>query len=234
MPEPPDHRTSSPSAEEDFLRAFFSPPNGAVMSADGAAWTLMGEPPRPAQAELLAQGCARVKSRSPALVPWLQPNVTTWYAIAFEPLQVRTLQQWLRAFIGCTFGVFSELPIALRSGTKPEQLLRSLSPSAVFAIKATGSDKKPVGDQVARLLRLLAERPDLALESWDTSSSLLRSFFASLAARNLHLAAEALSRLKSGAFLDAVNLAFLEIQLLAGREEWSAIASPNASETFSP
>lgn len=225
MPEPPDHRPNSPRPEEVFLRAFFSPPNGAVLSSDGTAWTVLDKAAQPAQADLLAQSSSHAKTRSPAFLPWIQPNVTTWYAVAFEPLQVRVLQQWLRAFIGPTFGAFSEIPIALRSGSKPEQLLRSLSPSTVFSVKAVGPDRKPVGDQVARLLRLLAERPDVALESWDTSSSLLRSFFAALAAGNLHLAAEALSRLKSGAFLDAVNLSFLEIQLLAAREEWSAIAS---------
>lgn len=224
MPDMPRH-TSSAEAAETFVRAFFAAPNGAILSGDGSAWTLLGKPAQVAQAELLTQNCSRVRTRAPALIPWVEADSITWYALAFEPVQVRILQQWLRAFIGRTFGTFSDIPIALETVSTPEQLLRSLQLSAVFSVKAAGSARKPLGDQILRLFRLLGERPGLALESWDTASSLLRSFHAAVGAGNLHSAARALARLKSGAFLDAINLSFLEIQLLAAAGDWPAIVS---------
>ena len=224
MPDMPRH-TSSAEAAETFVRAFFAAPNGAILSGDGSAWTLLGKPAQVAQAELLTQNCSRIRARAPALIPWVATDFTIWYALAFEPVQVRILQQWLRAFIGRTFGTFSDIPIALETVSTPEQLLRSLQPSAVFSVKVSGSARKPLGDQILRLFRLLGERPGVALESWDTASSLLRSFHATVGAGNLHSAAGVLARLKSGAFLDAINLSFLEIQLLAAAGNWPAIVS---------
>ncbi len=219
------HHTSSTEAAERFVREFFAAPNGAILSGDGSAWTLMGKPAQVAQAQLLTQNCSRVRTRAPALIPWIETDSITWYALAFEPVQVRILQQWLRAFIGHTFGTFSDIPITLETVSTPEQLLRSLQLSAVFSVKAAGSARKPLGDQILRLFRLLEERPGPSLESWDTASSLLRSFHAAVGAGNLHSAAGALARLKSGAFLDAINLSFLEIQLLAAAGDWTAIVS---------
>ena len=224
MPDMPRH-TSSAEAAETFVRAFFAAPNGAILSSDGSAWILMDKPAQVAQAEFLAQNCSRISARAPALIPWVETDSITWYALAFEPVQVRILQQWLRAFIGRTYGTFSDIPISLETDSKPEQLLRSLQLSAVFSVKAAGSARKPLGDQILCLFRLLGERPGLALESWDTASSLLRSFHAAVGAGNLHSAAGALARLRSGAFLDAINLSFLEIQLLAAAGDWPAIVN---------
>ncbi len=220
----PNHTISS-QTEETFLRDFFASPNGVIQSCDGSAWILMGNPAQTAQAELLAENCSRVKARVPALIPWVETDSITWYGLAFEPIQVRILQQWLRAFIGSSFGTFSDIPIPLGSVATPEQLLSSLHLSAVFSIKAAGSARKPLGDQILRLFRLLGERPGRSLESWDTASSLLRSFHAAVGASNVHSAAAVLARLKSGAFLDAINLSFLEIQLLASAGDWPAIVS---------
>ena len=224
MPDMPCH-TSSTKTSETFVRAFFAAPNGAILSGDGSTWTVMDKPAQAAQAELLTQNCARISARAPTLIPWVETDSTTWYALAFESGQVRLLQAWLRAFIGRTFGKFSDIPIVLEAVSKPEKLLRSLQLSAVFSVKVVGSAKKSLGDQILVLFRLLEERPGLALESWDTASSLLRSFHAALGAGNLHSAAGTLARLKSGAFLDAINLSFLEIQLLASTGDWPAIVS---------
>lgn len=218
-------QTSYAEYADAFIQDFFSAPNGAILSSDGSAWTLLGKPAQVAPAELFTQNCVRIRARSPALIPWVAPDATTWYALAFDPAQVRLLQAWLRAFIGRSFGSFSDLPIALGTASPPEQLIGSLRPSAVFSIGAAGSARKPLTEQILRLFRLLGERPGPALESWDTASSLLRSFHAAVGSGNLHGAAGALARLKSGAFLDAINLSFLEIQLLAAAQDWPAIVS---------
>jgi hypothetical protein len=142
------------------------------------------------------------------------PTLTTW----------RRLSPVLRAFAGPTLTSFDGLPEALpasataaaMAGTQPAVTsVMRLPPdprSRISALRALG-----------RARDTFARAPDLQRSAPEPTSWLLARFQDHLNVGRRDAAVDVLARLKSELRLDALNLKFLEVQLLAAFGDWAGI-----------
>jgi hypothetical protein len=161
-----------------------------------------------------------------ALVPASGPKgaVHVFAAAPTAPLW-RCLSPVLLAFAGPTLTSFSGVPGELPAGDTVADLVRTTGPAMTATLRLPDDAKSQIAPlrALARMRETFARAPSLQRDAPKSTSWLLACFQDMLNVGRREAAAEILDRLRDGLRLDALNLKFLEVQLLATFGEWSAI-----------
>ncbi|WP_133250330.1 protein DpdD [Novacetimonas pomaceti] len=137
----------------------------------------------------------------------------------------RRLKPILVAFAGPTFTDFEGIPKAFHPADPAGQPLLSTNPAvtSIMRLPAEPRARLVALRGVRRALEALKQAPDLQHVAPVPTSLLLLQFQDYLNVKNREAANAILNRLRDELRLDALNIKFLELQLLATFEDWSAI-----------
>ncbi|WP_154292351.1 protein DpdD [Pseudomonas syringae] len=161
-----------------------------------------------------------------ALVPALTVDGSlNVYAVARTITDWRRLNPILVAFSGPTLTSYTGVPGALPIGGAIEDLIRSTTPANIGILRLPADGKKQIAALRAlqRARETLARSPSAQRKAPQPTSWLLASFQDYLNVGRRAAAWDILNRLRDELRVDALNLKFLEVQLLAAFEDWSAI-----------
>ncbi|WP_163020804.1 protein DpdD [Pseudomonas viridiflava] len=161
-----------------------------------------------------------------ALVPTLTVDGSLQvYAVTRTITEWRRLNPILIAFCGPTITSYTGVPGALPIGGVIEDVIRSIAPSNIGILRLPADSKKRVAALRAlqRSRETLARAPSAQRKAPLPTSWLLASFQDHLNVGRRAAAWDTLNRLRDELRVDALNLKFLEVQLLAAFEDWSAI-----------
>lgn len=159
-----------------------------------------------------------------ALVPWLEGSEFSILVAAPTLIAWRRLSPVLRAFAGPTLTSFDGLP----AGLPPSAVAMTRSHPAATSVMRLQADPRTrivALRALERARETLARAPDLQRSAPEPTSWLLARFQDHLNVGRRDAAADVLARLKSELRLDALNLKFLEVQLLATFGDWAGIVS---------
>ena len=160
-----------------------------------------------------------------ALLPVVADGTLAIYAVAESGLEWRKLQPLLLAFAGPTLTNFTGAPSPLDSAQPFEALLGGAGVHSAARLRPgrfTGGDATVV-QALRRLQARLLAAPDLAAARPEPTSRLLARLQDALNAGDADAAWRTLGTLGDELRLDALNLAGLEIQILAATGRWDAI-----------
>lgn len=149
------------------------------------------------------------------------------YAVAPTISEWRRLNPLLVAFAGPTITSYTGLPSELPLDGDIEKLIRKAAPVTVGVIRLPTSNK----GQIIALRALqatcttIARAPRMQRAAPEPTSWLLASFQDLLNVGRREAAVDILRRLKEELRVDALNLKFLEVQLLASFSDWAAIVA---------
>jgi len=159
-----------------------------------------------------------------ALVPWLEGHELSILVAAPTLLAWRRLSPVLRAFAGPTLTSFDGLPEDLPSSAAA--ITRSHpAATSVMRLQADPRSRIVALRALERARETIARAPNLQRSAPEPTSWLLARFQDYLNVGRRDAATEILARLKSELRLDALNLKFLQVQLLAAFGDWAAILS---------
>lgn len=150
---------------------------------------------------------------------------TVYYAIANDAAEWRRLRPLLLAFAGPTVTSFTGRIESLLPDIPVESLLDSAG-WPIIARLVSGRDSK--SQQIAsrslkRMIQMVSGAPPTTREAPRSTSYLLAQFIDALNGNDRQQACAILDSCRDELRLDALNLLFLKIQLLAHFGEWSAI-----------
>jgi len=161
-----------------------------------------------------------------ALLPSVNASGVLSILVAAPTMEVwRRLNPILRAFAGPTLTSFDGLPRGL-SQTDPIAIVVARSqPAAAGVIDLPHDDQARIAAlrALVRVRETLARSPSLQRSAPEPTSWLLARFQDCLNVGRSDAAASILAKLKGELRLDALNLKFLEIQLLAEFGDWKGI-----------
>jgi len=160
-----------------------------------------------------------------ALLPVVADGTLAIYAVAESGLEWRKLQPLLLAFAGPTLTNFTGAPSPLDPAQGFEALLGGAGVHSAARLRPgrfTGGDAAVV-QALRRLQAQLLAAPDLAVARPEPTSRLLARLQDALNAGDADAAWRTLGTLGDELRLDALNLAGLEIQILAATGRWDAI-----------
>jgi hypothetical protein len=149
------------------------------------------------------------------------------YALTSSEREWRQLRPLLLSFAGPTLTSFMGLPIELRARDPVEEILRDANPTTV-GILHLPSDRKAQLQGLRALVRIQdtwSRAPDLDDKPAEPTSWLLANFQDLINVGRRDAAMGVIDRLRGELRLDALNLRFLEVQLLAAFCDWAAIVA---------
>jgi hypothetical protein len=137
----------------------------------------------------------------------------------------RRLRPLLQAFAGPTLTSFDGLPEALPQGDPAASVVAQSQPvsTGVMRLPPDPRNRLAALRALVRARDTLARAPNLHRSAPAPTSWLLTRFQDCLNVGRRDAAADVLARLKSELRLDALNLKFLEVQLLAAFGDWTGI-----------
>ena len=143
------------------------------------------------------------------------PTLTTW----------RRLRPVIRAFAGPTLTSFDGLPLPLPASARAAAVMLGSQPAATAVIRLPTDTRSRTSAlrALARVQDTFARAPDLQRSAPEPTSWLLARFQDHLNVGRRDAAADVLARLRTELRLDALNIKFLEVQLLAAFEDWISI-----------
>ena len=168
----------------------------------------------------------RLREFPGAILAW--PRVgkpTVYYAIANDAAEWRRLRPLLLAFVGPTLTSFTGRIEPLLPHIPVESLLIS-SGWPVVARLVAGSDHKTqeiASRSLKRMIQMVSAAPPTTREAPRPTSYLLAQFVDALNGNDRQQASAILDTCRDELRLDALNILFLQIQLLAHFGEWQVI-----------
>jgi hypothetical protein len=162
----------------------------------------------------------------PTVLPRVRADRSVvWYALAFSPDQLRSLADDLLAFVGPTWSTFRghRTPLV---GTDPiDAAVAAFTGNTAFTFTSPGASgaAKAALEALERMRRVWALRPARDPEVPRATGRVLRDFHLALQSGDRRGAEAELEYLRSYNRLDALNLLFLRIQLLAGLGRWDEL-----------
>lgn len=207
------------SGQTDFLKRFFGPGNRLRWDAycDGS----MSEGAQKLLAPFLEDF---VRPDTPVLLPRVSEaakDMTIWYGLARDPRQARGLKEQLTAFVGPTYSDFNGQQADLDDGDPIEAAVKQHFAPYVFRLGVLNRDDRTTVSGQLELLRQL--RSHMAARSPQIArpiGRILRDLEMALVVRNELTANQILDELRSRGRLSALNLAFLQVRVLAEFERW--------------
>lgn len=183
-----------------------------------------------------------VKSVNNSLLPWIKrldsspplPTVLphkyrdhkgvqhyTWYGTAHSGRELRDLAENLSAFIGPTWSTFRGEKAPLDTSNPLDVAVAEFT--AGFALKFTGHTQK-IWSRLEMMRRVTWEgKKRQGVEDTRPPGRVLRDFYIALQVRNYDSAESALSALQHHHGFDAINIAFLRVQMLGAFEQWNEL-----------
>jgi len=162
-----------------------------------------------------------------ALFAWQRDadQAPVFYAAAQTQAQWRRLRQLLLAFVGPTLTDFSGAPSRLNAAQPHERVLAGADLAAVVRLVPTPQTATSTMRALRRLVAMVAQTPPDAEPPVETTGRLLARIRDHLNALAIDDARRLLDRCRSEHRLDALNLRFLEIEILATARDWRSIAA---------
>lgn len=202
-----------------FLAAFFSPPHPIrweVLEAKLAAGSAN---------QALAPWIERLARApdSPTLLPVPNEKGTTWYALAHSFSQIDQLREELLAAVGPSYSDFVGHRADLTPDHPLERAVLAFTGGHAMRLFVPERHRDSARTALDRLRQLWELRPSRSTELVRTVGRVVREFELALAVRDLGSARERLDELRSAGMLDARNILFQEIRVLAADERWSEI-----------
>ncbi len=205
---------------ETFLRTFFGADNRLPLERVEAANDERTQLVRPWVERL------RHSPPLPSVLPRVRADKTVvWYAIAFSPEQMRSLADDLLAFVGPTWSTFRGHRTPLAVDDSIDAAVTALTGGTAFTFTTPGASgaAKAALEALERMRRVWALRPERAPEVPRTTGRVLRDFHLALQSGDRRAAEAELEYLRDHNRLDARNLLFLRIQLLADLGRWDEL-----------
>ena len=149
------------------------------------------------------------------------------FAAAQTQRDWRRLAPLLRAFAGPTLTSFSGTPEALPAGSAVADVLLAATPSTTAVLRLPSEHRQQVAALrgLTRLKETIARAPDLRRGAPEPTSWLIAKLQDHLNMGRPVAAERILSRLRTEMRLDSLNLAALEVQILAVSGDWTGIVS---------
>lgn len=161
-----------------------------------------------------------------AILAWpRRTKPTVYYAIANDAAEWRRLRPLLLAFAGPTLTSFTGRVEPLLPHIPVESLLIAANWSVVARLVAGSKDNIPeiTSRALKRMIQMVSSAPQTTREAPRPTSQLLAQFVDALNGNDRRQASAMLDICREELRLDALNLLFLQIQLLAHFGEWPAI-----------
>ncbi|MNS45202.1 hypothetical protein D3C72_776640 [compost metagenome] len=163
-----------------------------------------------------------------ALIPvvWGEEGLTILVA-AQSQRDWRRLSPLLKAFAGPTLTSFSGIPEDLPTSLAAADMIRTVAPTTTAVLRIPSDHRKQVSALRAlkRLRETIVRSPDLRRGAPEPTSWLLARLQDYLNMGRREPAERVLAQLRTEMRLDALNLAALEVQVLAASEDWAAIVN---------
>ena len=147
-----------------------------------------------------------------------------FYAAAGTQAQWRRLRPLLLAFAGPTLTDFAGAPTHLDMARPHERVLSGAGLAAVVRLVPAGETAESTVRALKRLAAMVARTPADAGPPAETTGRLLARIRDDLNAMAINDARRLLERCRSEHRLDALNLKFLDIEILTTAHDWHAIA----------
>lgn len=160
-----------------------------------------------------------------------QRNQTTlYYGVCNDTSEWRRLRPLLLAFAGPTVTKFTGFPESLENPTSVEAHL--LKQGFHVVARLVPGESPLLGAMtrrsLLRMVQLVSKAPVTNNSIPESTSQLISRFFDALNGNDRIAAAEIIERCRNELRMDALNLTFMQIQLLAHFEDWRAICElPN-------
>ena len=161
----------------------------------------------------------QVEPRPTVLPCWHEKGVN-WYGIAQSDRQLRQLSEELMAFVGATYSTFRGQRAQLNLKDPVELAVYQFTGGAT--VKLSG-EAPEVWEALERMRRVSERRVKRSIEIPRPTGRVLRDFYMALQAGDRLLAENSLQYLVDQHRLDALNLLFLRVQLLAELEQWQEL-----------
>jgi hypothetical protein len=165
----------------------------------------------------------RLLNKKETVLPLRFKGKIYWYGITTTDEQFNRLGEELRTFIGRTYSNF--LPLRPSVVNHPiDKAVDEYTNGRYF--RFTGYNKI-IFKKIEYLRRMWEIRPSIDKQMSTSVGRLLRNFFLtiSMGPAYRHRAEKLIEELKNRKFLNAVNILFLQIQMLSEYEEWDEILS---------
>lgn len=156
-------------------------------------------------------------------LPTADGEPSVFYAAAATSAEWRRLRPLLLAFAGPTLTDFAGAPTLLRTEVAHEQVLAAAGLAAVARLEAPAATKTSTSRALRRLVTLVRRAPPDSRPAPESTGRLLARIRDHLNAFAIDDARQLLERCRSEHRLDALNLRFLEIEILATARDWPAI-----------
>ncbi len=161
----------------------------------------------------------------PTVLPCWREHGVDWYGIALSERQLRSLSEELMAFVGPTCSTFRAQRAQLNLQDPVESAIYEFTRGA--AVKFCGHDTNgtatAVWEALERMRRVGERRVKRATEYPSSTGRVLRDFYMALQAGDRSSAEKSLQYLLDQHRLDALNLLFLRVQLLAELKCWDEL-----------
>ena len=168
------------------------------------------------------------------IIPHVRSREMHYYAVANSMDEWRRLVPLLRASIGATITDFTGLTAPFQEDDPVAAVL--IDNEYVWGASFTAGRDRYRGiyalDALARLRKLVNESQQVPRVQPRTTGEVIRSFELSLAAYDRISAEEALGFLRDNLRVDAINLRFLEVALLARFKDWVRIRRLDSFESL--
>lgn len=144
------------------------------------------------------------------------------YAVAADQTEWRRLRPLLSAFAGPTLTNFTGV-VQAPSSTDPMDAFASSLPAEVIAVAEALDTGVDAMRALRRMLAMIRQAPESSLKPPRPTSWLLSDFEDALNVGDRTRAERLVGRLRDECRLDALNLRFLSVQLLASLESWAEL-----------
>jgi hypothetical protein len=211
-----------PATVEPFLQEFFGAGNRLTLDRVYAASDERTLLVRPWVDRL------RQTPPLPTVLPHVRADrVVVWYAIAFSEAQIRSLGDDILAFVGPSWSTYRGYRAPLTPGHPIDAAVLALTNGAAFAFESSGDPGTPKAalEALDRMRRVWSLRPERSRELPRPTGRVLRDFHLALLAQDRETAEAELRYLRDRSRLDALNLLFLRVQMLAEVGRWEELAS---------
>ncbi|MBW4558081.1 MAG: hypothetical protein KME59_19535 [Trichormus sp. ATA11-4-KO1] len=156
----------------------------------------------------------------PTVLPRWREGGVDWYGIAQSQRQLRTLSEELMAFVGPTYSTFRGQRAQLNLQDPVELAVYKFTGGAVVKLSGQATT---VWEALERMRRVSDRRVKRVVEIPLPTGRVLRDFYMALQAGDRVSAENSLQYLLDQHRLDALNLLFLRVQLLAELQQWNEL-----------
>lgn len=207
-----------------FESTFFGPGNGISWQkiSDGALSAAEKQSLQPFLDSMRAETDVSILPRSQAGQP------VVWYVLCSSARIARFVRDELRGFIGATYSNGRIDSTALNPSDSIEAAVLNKYGLNAFKFEVPFELRKPARERLASYLALRVERPNRLKLLIRTAGQILKDYEYALLAGSFPDAWALIGELRSGGYLSATNVLFLEVRALAAKRDWGAIVNHRA------